>query len=177
MALKPPNIVDVQKYLYGLILKALDLEVRLEEDEAVYDLHYIARKLAQVSSYSEQLSDLCLQLTRYNLQVIQCTKSARLLIKTWQARLANSDAYHQVPSGGKTAWMTMQLEPYNRLLGAWEVVEKSVHEVKTALADRAQMLKRLDSDLRLHQRIVEARTVQTGVPGDIAEWGLPVQDV
>lgn len=152
--LDPPGI---ETYILEALDQALAMELGLSEDDSDYDLNFITQKLAQVSVYQEKLSDMMLRLTRVHLEVnrVATTKASALNFK--QYSIKGTPEYSTVPRAERSEWLSNQLETDRLASERWTILRTAVSSVKDAVAERASTMKRLDSDLRLQTRLLEAR--------------------
>lgn len=140
-----------------LLDRALSMRLELSEDDSDYDLHFISQKLAKVGVYLERLSDIQMDLTRTAIVATRQHKtlSARVRIQEKQAKA--SDEYYSLPTNEKAYWLENRLTDLKEQAGTWAQLAATVSEVRNAVTERATTMKRLDSDLRLHARIYEAK--------------------
>lgn len=124
-----------------LLDEAIALSVGLSDDESVYDLIYIGQRLAQCSSYMEKLSDMQLKLTKLTVQVLEKLFAGRGMLRC-----------AEVQSTGPADRALLE-----QSVLIWESTARVVKEVKEAVESKAAMVKRLDSDIRLHQKLLEAK--------------------
>lgn len=153
----PKTPEGIEQYIEGALDDALAMELGLSEDDSDYDLHFITQKLAKVSTYQERLSDIMLRLTKIGLEVsrVASTKASGLNVRT--GSLKSSQAYLDQPRASRSEWLSNQLESARVDAEKWTILRSAVSSVKDAVAERASTMKRLDSDLRLQTRLLEAR--------------------
>jgi len=111
--------------------------------------------VAKCSTYQERISDVMMKLTKVSIEVQKVAhgKKLELLFKTNE--LKDSKEYKELPRNDKTAWLQVQLSKTQDEAESWNSLKRVVSEVKEAVGERAQTLKRLDSDLRLHTKLLE----------------------
>jgi len=104
----------------------------------------------------ETLSDLLMELTRVAIQVTPMALNTKSLLDLKEEDLKASDDYEQIQRSKKRAWVREQLGDLPADAERWMNLKRAVLEVREAVGERAQTIKRLDSDLRLHARLYEA---------------------
>lgn len=148
----------------GFLDEAISLKLNLSGDEEVYDLQYIGDRLAQCSMCMEKLSEIQLGLTRISLEVIKKSSAAEAYVRRLEERLRGSLEYDELPRDKKAAWLQDKLNVARDNSGSFSYLRRVVSEVRGAVADKIQMFRRLDSDVRLHQKLLEAK-VAVGATG------------
>lgn len=144
------------------LLRALDdtmsMSIGLSSGEdADYDLNYISDKLKLVSVYQERLSDLLLKITKIGLEVTQTSRAKMALAGLKSKQLKASEEYRELPTNEKGHWLANQLLDLEGDAEVWKTLSEVVSEVKKAITERVATVRRLDSDIRLHAKIYEAR--------------------
>lgn len=151
---KPSSLVEkAESYLND----AMEMRLNLSLDAAVYNLNYLSEALAMVSTWQERLSDLQMKVTVMSLEIIQQKRARAAILRSKKNELRASDEYSQVPLNEKAGWLENQLLLVDKEAGDWAEAEAIVLEVKRAISERAGTMRRLDSDLRLHSKLYEAR--------------------
>lgn len=163
-ALAAAEVIRVK--LEGYLDEALNWEIRLSEDDSIYDLDYIREKLAKISNVSELLSDRQMSATKIHLEVVRQASVAKTRAEMADANLRESDSYIGLSREGKTPWITKQMAVYRDNEASWALTLQFSREIRGQLTERIQMLRRLDSDLRLHQGLIEVghKVGATGSP-------------
>lgn len=128
-------------------------------EEVVYDLQFITDKLKKVSIFQERLSDLQLKLTRAQIELQQLFSTTKSHLTMKEREFKESDEYKEESRESKTTWLGNQLQSIVDQHEQVKTTLSMVSEVKKAVSDRAQMMKRLDSDLRLHSKLFEAGVI------------------
>lgn len=59
------------------------------------------------------------------------------------------------PRDRKTAWLEQELQGLREEAEQWKLFKGVVSEVRKAVEERSQTMKRLDSSLRLHAKLIE----------------------
>jgi len=149
------DIADLEERVMALLDDAMSMSLGLSEDDSLYNLIFIREKVAKCSTYQERISDVMMKLTKVSIEVQKVAhgKKLELLFKTNE--LKDSKEYKEAPRNEKTAWLQTQLMGAQDEAESWNTLKRVVSEVKEAVGERAQTLKRLDSDLRLHTRLLE----------------------
>lgn len=148
---------EIEANLMSLLNDASEMQIGLSEDDADYDLNFISSKLALVSVYQERLSDIQMKITRITIEVRRVGSQTHSLHKLKERQLKGSDEYDNTPRSEKTLWLDNQLTEVREAAEEWRIMGQLVSEVKEAVGERAGTIKRLDSDLRLHTKIFEAK--------------------
>jgi len=160
--------IGIQERLLSILDGVLAKKVDLAQEENAYDISYLRTKLVTLSTMQESLSDTSLQLTQQHLNVLQASTNAAALRRLREATLKESQQYVDLPRGEKTAWLEKEMAVYRDKDEAWRQTLVVSDEVRNAVAERTQTMKRLDSALRLHQKLLE-----DGVRG-IGAFGSPL---
>lgn len=138
--------------------------VGLSPDDSVYTLNYIAEKLALVGAFQEQIGEQSIKLSRLQIFSKTSLEHARGKFRTKERLMKGSAEYIEEPRESKTNWLERQLLKEREELELWSSVFIVVSEVKEAIADRQNTLRRIDSDLRLHTSLLEQRVRQGSLP-------------
>lgn len=148
---------EIETEIMALLDLATGMKVGLSEDDSDYDLNFISEKLAKISVYQERLSDIQMQLTRYTMEIRRVGSQKASLHRLKERELKGSDEYEQLSRSEKSLWLGTQLEEFREAAEEWKMLGTLVSEVKEAVGERAGTIKRLDSDIRLHTKIYEAK--------------------
>jgi hypothetical protein len=154
-ALQARSVADVEKELNDYLDVALACEVKLGDDDSAYDLKFIGQKLHLCSTFTEKLSECTINLTRLSIMVNQVATAKRGLSQVRGGRLRASKEYSDLPRAERAEWLANQLEDDQLEAERWVQLKSAVSHVKEAVADRAQSVKRIDSDLRLQSKLLE----------------------
>jgi len=167
------RIEFVETDILTLLDHALETNLNMVEDEDAYDIPYISKKLAQVGVFQERLSDIMMKLTKYSIEITRQSSNSKSLLDLAEQTYRDSDTYKHLPRDEKTNWLQSQLNKDRELNERWAVLKRIVSEVKDAVTERAQTMKRLDSDLRLHSKLYESKghTKATGGSSPTAYTG------
>lgn len=134
---------------------AMDLTLGMSDQDSMYDLTYIRTKLAQATSHIEKLSDILMELTKISLNVTNMVGQGKALLRVRETELKETEEFKELSRHEKTAWLTSQLQDEREENEAWMLLYRMVSTVKDSVSDRAQTMKRLDSDIRLHAKLYE----------------------
>lgn len=148
---------ELEQRVLQLFENAIGMELRLSEDDSDYKLTFITQKLAQVSTYIEKLSDIQMQLTRIALEVTRAAQAHKKRLQAQERTLKGSDEYAQTSREQKSLWLHEQLQGLQDTADEWTSLATVVSEVRQAVSDRAQTMKRLDSDIRLQAKMYEQK--------------------
>lgn len=152
--------------LTSCLTKADLLKLDLSADDGDYDLSYISRKLASCSAFVEQLSSISFELTKYALEIAKQVHSWKGLVSLKERSFKEGDLYQDSPREKKTLLLERFMESDQKELDEWVLNQLFLKEIRLSIAERIQSLKRLDSDLRLQQKLLEVR-VSSGVGSDL----------
>lgn len=148
--------------------KALEMELRLDEDDSVYSLVYIGQKLAKCSSLMERLGEISMQLARVSLEVTRQTSLKKSLLQTKERQLKSDPTYVNLDRQEKSNWLSGKMEVCRLDYEDWDLTHQFLDEVRSAVNDRLQLFKRLDSDIRLQHKLLEAKILlgaESSLPG------------
>lgn len=162
MSLVLLSLNAIEEKVVGLLEDATAMKLDLSEDDAAYGLAYITKKLALCSTYLERLSDIEMKLVQIKLAVSKQVANYRGLAKIQEDELKASDEYADVARDARSNWLQKKLELVRQASDDWSNLNKVVCVVREAVASRAQDMKRLNSDVRLHQKLLEARVAGAG---------------
>lgn len=149
----PPEILEER--ILGLLDTATGMQLGLSEEDSDYTLDFLKKKLAMCSYYTERLSDIMMELTKISLEATRISSSKNNLLSLKHNELKASSTYSEQPRDKKTSWLESQLGTYRGEAERWNMLRRVVSEVKDAVGERGQTMKRLDSDLRLHSKLLE----------------------
>lgn len=136
---------------------ALSMRLGLTADDAAYDVPFISQKIAVCSKFQEDLADAMARLARINIEVHRVEASLRGLLPLKELQFKGTSQYEQMDRDKKSLWLTTTLEPDRLELERWNGLKRAVSEVQRAVNEKAQTMKRLDSDLRLQAKLFETR--------------------
>lgn len=175
-----PTQEEVQTEIEEEILihldNAMDMKLELSEEDSSYDLIYISGKLAKCSTYLERLSDIMLMLTKRSLAIIKLERAHSSLLRFKEIDLKGSDIYQNLDRFEKSLWLANQLRDERSAVEKWITLRRMVSEVKEAVGERAGTMKRLDSDVRLHSKLYEAK-VAAGATSPTAFTGAKTDEM
>lgn len=148
---------EVEAQLLSYLDDAATLQVGMAEDDSQYTLNFISEKLALASLYQERLGDLGMKIARLSIEVRRASGAAQSLLKLKHRQFKGSVDYQDLPRDEKSLWLEDQLSDYQEDHEGWKLLQSMVSEVKEAVADQANVVKRIDSDLRLHSKLYEQK--------------------
>jgi hypothetical protein len=138
-----------------LLDHALAMKLGLSEDDS--DLHFIGEKLAKVGVFQERLSDIQIELTKTAIEATRVHRGLSTSIRLKEKQAKASDHYANLPLNEKGFWLENQHADLKEQASRWNQLSSVVSEIRNAVTERTTTMKRLDSDLRLHARIYEAK--------------------
>lgn len=153
--LTKPQELEIE--VLSLFDQASDLRPVMSEEDSAYDLVYISEKLAKCSSFMEKLSDIQIKLTKIALGATRANHNGSYLLKLKIEELKASEECEALPRSKRNYWLQQKTVQAKEELNDWNHLNRLVSEVREAVSDRVQMMKRLDSDVRLHQKLLEAK--------------------
>lgn len=153
----PEELQEPAQRAVQVLDDVMSMEVSLSQKEEDYDFRYIGSKLAVISYYMELLSDKGVMLARDLLTLKQRTVRLRSSLRVRTRELKASPHYVDAPRAEKTDWLEGKLEETTSKLEFYQGIQEVLSEVKQVVADRVQLMRRLDSTLRLQQKLLEAR--------------------
>jgi len=149
------DIEDLDEKVLSLLNDAMEMKLGLSEDDSQYNLMFIRERVAKCSAYQEKISDVMMKLTRVSIEVQKVCHGKKLGLIFKTNELKDGDIYKNLPRDEKTAWLRLQLMETQDETESWLTLRRVVSEVKEAVSERASTLRRLDSDLRLHTKLLE----------------------
>jgi len=155
---------ETRNKAFEILDSAASMVLKLSEDDSEYDLKFLSEKLAKVSVFQERLSDLLLTLSRMTIAVRQTKSAAESALRVFTTEVRLSEEYADQPRAIKTPWLEQKLLERRAELDKWIDLSFVVSEVKDAVNERQSTMKRLDSDLRLHSRLFEAKVASGATP-------------
>lgn len=167
---------ELEEQIMDLLDNGQSMKVGLSEEDSDYDLNFISSKLAKLSVYQERLSDIQMKLTRISLEVKRVGSQKSSILRLKEREIRSSDEYHNLTREEKTPWLATQLETVREDAEEWKILGQLVSEVKEAIGERAGTMKRLDSDIRLHAKIFEAK-VAAGATSPSSYTGNSTEEV
>lgn len=129
----------------------------LSDDESDYDLIYIGQRLAKCSASMEQIGHKLMALVRWGMELRKYQAASKRKLQDTLETLKGSDDLVCIPKAERSDWLKKQSEPQQRDLEAWTELLELLETVSEAARDKMQLMKRLDSDIRLHQKLLEAK--------------------
>lgn len=157
---------ELQDMAESLLDAALSKEIKLSEDDSVYDFDYIRQKLAKLSEAMEWLSDRSIELTKISLEVSRQKSEYNTLLRITTLEYKHSPVYEALSRSERPDWLESKLQDVLKSGEEWSLTAKFLDEVRGVLGDRVQLMKRLDSDLRLQQKLIDVGVYAgaTGAP-------------
>jgi hypothetical protein len=190
----------MHKEANDLATKALDLmeaaakmTLRMSDEAEVYTYDYLAGILRKCSIYAEDLGDKLAALARLKVKLMLKLQQAQNALEVEKLELED-EAIAELGVKAVTArdrYVRRKLAENPRsgaaVVDGWKLADRVLVEAKTEISRRADIVKRIDSDVRLHQRMIESRMgdgpgrrdpvgVPRTEPVDVVP-GLPVEDV
>lgn len=148
---------QIEESCLALMRDATAMRLDLSSDDAQYGINYISSKLALCSSYLERLSDIEMKLIQTKLQVSNRVSAYKGLLDIAEREVRGSDEYVNQSRDVKGQWLAEKVKTQRKDLEDWMYVNRVVCEVREAVVGRIQNMKRLDSDIRLHQKLLELK--------------------
>lgn len=151
----PGYFYELERLVLQYLSDATDLKLSLDPDEGAYHLAYVSKKITECAVAMEKLSDMQMQLTKISLEVTKFVQDARFLLRKELAFLQAGPDYQQMPAAQRAGWLQSKTELREKEVDSLNYLTRVVSEVRGAISDRIQTMKRLDSDVRLHQKLLE----------------------
>lgn len=146
---------EVQQYLNQILARATAVQLKFSENDAEYTLEYIASALGRTVKATEDLSDMLMDLTRVELQVIEEADRLQHVYELKEAAERDTDAYMNYDRGRRTAWLKLKIQSYEQTANDWAALVKAFTLIKRQVVSRAATVKRIESAVRLHARIFD----------------------
>jgi len=150
--------------LREILDEAMEFHLDLSEDEAIYDIPYIAKKLAQLSTYQEKLRGMTMELTHLAIRVHRRYFSEKSLFELTERKYKYSPEYRNLPRDEKKGWLYEQTVEQEGTTEEWRVLKMVLEEVRQAVTNQIGTLNRLNSDLRLHAKLYDIKVALGAVP-------------
>ncbi len=149
---------QIEAEALALMAAAGELTIQLSENEADYDLPYLASQLAKCSSYGERLAEMLAALTQMKIEVLREVDRATNALEIKEAEAETGVLFeNHKPVSKRNAAIRLHVREEIDAKRAWKGLDATLREVREDVSRRAEMIRRLDSDLRLHQKIIEAK--------------------
>lgn len=133
------------------------LSLDLKSEVEAYSLDYTHEKVTLCGAHMEKLSDISMDLTRISMEVMKALSAAQILYNSKYSTLKLSSSYEEQSRDFRRVWVENQLVSDRETLDRWTQLSEVVSQVREAVGERVATLKRLDSDLRLHVRLIETK--------------------
>lgn len=172
----PQKTEDLQKLLVQFMEDAFNMNPELDEDEGMYDLVYIGTKLAKCSSFLQKLSDMQMMLTTIRLHVIGQTSTSRALLSLTEKQLKASEEYANTPREKKAYWIEESTQELRKATQDWTFLQRTVSEISETIAERVVHIRRQESAVRLHQKLLENK-VSSGATSSSAYTGTKATEL
>jgi phosphoglycerate-specific signal transduction histidine kinase len=167
---------ELEEKVLKLFEEAAALRPGLSIDDSVYDLNYITEKLTSISTGLEKLSDIMMSLSRISLETTRAANSASTALDLANKEGKASPDYVDQPREQRSFWLANQTQTQREATERWQQLQRIVSEVKEAVADRVGTMKRLDSDIRMHRQLLEAK-VHAGATSPASYKGQKTPDL
>jgi hypothetical protein len=151
----------IEDYLDEII----SMEVGISDEAEDYDLLYISSKLALCAKSQERLSEIQLHLTKISIGVSRTSSDISVVLKAKERALKADPSYVSNSREERGHWLDLQLGVEKKEDLIWQDIKRTVSTIREVLGDRVQTIRRLDSDLRLHQKLFEAKVASGAVSG------------
>lgn len=143
---------------------AMEFHLDLSEDEAIYDIVYISKKLAQLSTFQEKLRGLTMELTHLAIRVHRRYFAEKSLFELIERKYKYSPEYRNLPRDEKKGWLFEQIAEQEATTESWRVLKMVLEEVRIAVTNQIGTMNRLNSDLRLHAKLYDIKVALGAVP-------------
>lgn len=160
------SAAEVEGILMRLLEDTMSTNLGLSSNDADYHLEYIAQKVSLNCANMERLSDISLKLTQLGIEITRMAVGKKALAAMKRKEFKASPEYAAADRNAKADWLENQLAVIQEEERTWITLQHVVSQIKEAVAERSGTFKRLDSDLRLHAKLLEAR-IAAGATG----WG------
>jgi hypothetical protein len=170
-------IEQYRKIALEALEKIQGLRVDLSETDSDYHREYIKSRVIAASSAMENLSDLSLSLTKVALVVRRAYRDARSSLRDTRALAMASTEYAAQTLLSREAWLLSYLQKYQERVDRWEFVSHLFEESRASVVERMGTIRRIDSDLRLHQRLLEVGSDDVPRTGGYVQSGTQEIDL
>lgn len=149
------NIEELEQQVLAHLDDGLSMSLGLTTTDSEYSISFIKEKLILCSTFQERLSDIMMKLTRVSIEATRMGFAAKQRLDLRYNERKSSQDYQDQPREKKTVWLQSAIKDQQEAAERWNALRRVVSEVKDAIGERAQTMKRLDSDLRLHSKLLE----------------------
>lgn len=164
---------QIEAEALSLMEAAGRLTIQLSENEEDYDLRYLATQLAKCSSYGERLAAMLARLTQMKIVVLREVDRATNALEIREAEVQLDPKTDDVkPMAKRDAHIRLRTLGPREEKRIWKGLDAVLREVREDVSRRAELIRRLDSDLRLHQKLIEAK-ITAGAMGFAELLGDP----
>lgn len=165
-----------KKIAVDALEEASSIKIDISAEGAAYHRQYISDKVAKISSSLERLNELLMNLTKVSLQARRIQQHYAEIVKFKKINAKVSAEYAECPRDYREKLLSDLLAGDEKELDIWESLYYYITEVKTAIADKAATIRRIDSDLRLQQKLLEVSSDE--VPMKTAAFrGLATEEI
>lgn len=165
---------EVTAEAVALMEKSATLVLGLSEQEADYDLSYLQGKLAKCSAFQERLAEMVTRITQLQVPVLQMRDAAEAQVEAAEAEVIDA-GLKDVPASLRVRYVKGKTAEPRSVFQQWSTTAEVLRAAKRAIEQRADTMKRLDSDIRLHERILEAKIGVGAMPRPGEGFGGPVR--
>ena len=158
--LRPLVITDKDKIETTLLTwldEVLETELGISDQDSEYDLIYITQKAAQCAKALETVANVQAKLTRVGLAVTRAAHKAGVAARLYASGVGQDGV---PPTEGEQKHLLEMADAKD----TWVYLEKVARETSKAAGDRMQLMRRLDSGLRLQHKLLEARVAAGATP-------------
>lgn len=136
---------EVETRALALFELTLAVEVNLSADDTQYDLQYISEKLTKCASAMESVGDLQMKLAQLELATIRVTALAKATAQGMKHDESEAS------------------DSLRKQVREWDTSEQIVKKVRESMDGKMQLIRRLDSDVRQHQKMLELKVAAGAV--------------
>lgn len=155
-----PSPEEIQGMALELMESGDALVLQLTGKDSDFTLDFLQEKLVRCSAFQERLAEIISHLTRYAIPVLQVCDGTELQVQVRELELTEEPAYKALKNAtDRNRWLkgTLAKDPVYIEHRAWRLTRSILTEAKQVVSRRAETMKRLDADIRLHEKILEAK--------------------
>jgi len=140
-----------------------DLRIEVSSDLADYTIFYVAEKLVCCTSALSKLGDLAASISLWAIEVAGKMSQLKTLIAMKSRDVKSRSDWKSSTRDEREFLLYDAIKVYQEELDDWELVRVFLSELRILVTTKSQLIKRIDSDLRLQEKLIEASTGKSGV--------------
>jgi hypothetical protein len=153
--------VAVRSKLRELFSEVGCMEIDLSDDTSFYTADYIREKLARVSSLCERIADIQCEIIPLKLLSRAAFETLKVDLTYEKAKFKASEEYEIISRDKREFWLVGKVSTISKLYNEWYDTVSEAKIVIDAIKEKGSAYKRIDSDLRLHAKILSSTVISS----------------